>query len=107
MAKEINLFNEVHIDYVGDPVDANYKWIDHITTQMLENNLGYLDALRRSIEVANMKYCDDVRAQQDSMGTAVLAGVEDDISYDALVKLIETMRNGIALRRVAALASQQ
>lgn len=109
MAKEINLLNEVRIEYVNRPnyYQTEGDWIEQITTQLLENNLGYLDNLRRSIEVANMKHCDDVRASTDSMGTAVLAGVEDDICYDTLVSLIQTMRNGIALRRVAALVDKQ
>lgn len=75
--------------------------VEKVVTQMLENNLGYLDSLRRSIEMVNRKGIDEVREFGDTLAASVLAGVEETISYDGLVDLIAEMKDGIAFRRMA------
>lgn len=74
-------------------------------TQVLENNLTHLESLRASIETARQKHeIDDVRDFGDTMGGQLLRGVEDEVDYTDLVKLITHIKDGIAQRRVALAA---
>lgn len=72
-------------------------------TQMLENNVGTLDALRVVAFDNGMKERGtDVRLLGHA-GTALLAGYEDLIDYRGLVSIINSMKAGIARRRTAAI----
>lgn len=75
--------------------------VEKVVTQMLENNLGYLDSLRRSIELVSRKNISDVREFGDTLAASVLAGVEETIGYDGLLDIIAEMKDGIAFRRMA------
>ena len=72
-------------------------------TRVLKNNLTALESLRASIERAQRKSMDDVREFGDTMGSAMLLGVEETVSYDDLLDLIAEMEMGLAKRAVAAL----
>lgn len=73
---------------------------DDLVTQILDNNLHELEELRRSIERAQRKDCEDVR-EFDTVGSQLLRGVESPIGYHDLVDLITDLRQGLARRRTA------
>ena len=109
MAKDNETLAQIINEEVGfEPASVKLHWIarptldvEKVVTQMLENNLGYLDTLRRSIERVNRKGIDEVREFGDTLAASVLAGVEETISYDGLLDIIAEMKNGIAYRRIA------
>lgn len=79
--------------------------LPRVVTQILENDLTYLESLRSGIEAARQKHeIDDVRDFGDTMGGQLLRGVEDEVDYTDLVKLITHIKDGIAQRRVALAA---
>lgn len=71
---------------------------DALVTQILDNNLHELEELRRGIERAQRKDVEDVR-EFDTIGSALLRGVESPITYYDLVDLIKDVRQGLARRR--------
>lgn len=74
---------------------------DAVITQVLENVVGFLDSARRDLESTNRKGGYDVRERiGNSMATTLLAGVEEVVTYNDLVKLVDDMRLGLARRRV-------
>lgn len=73
---------------------------EEMITQILNNVIADLDSTRANLERAGRKVIDDVRDAADTMGTALLRGVEQEIAYDDLVKLINTMRRGVSRRTV-------
>lgn len=73
-----------------------------ITTYVLENTLAHLEYLRSAIERAKRKDIYDVREFGDTAAAQILAGVEERISYDDLVKLVNHWKDGIAARRLKA-----
>lgn len=72
-------------------------------TQMLENNVGVLDNLRQTAALANQRNKAEMRLHGHP-ASALLTGYEEPIDYYQLVAIINTMKAGIARRRVAALA---
>lgn len=109
MAKDNETLAQIINEEVGfEPASVKLHWlarptldVEKVITQMLENNLGYLDNLRRSIELVNRKGIEEVRQFGDTLAASVLAGVEETITYDGLVDLIAEMKDGIAFRRMA------
>jgi len=70
-------------------------------TQILDNNIGFLDALRRSLESTGNKRVSDVRMYGDTMAASLLSGFEGTVTYDGLVDIIDNMKAGVARRRIA------
>jgi len=70
-------------------------------TQILDNNISYLDSLRRSLESTNNKAIHDVRLYGDTVAAAMLSGFEGTVGYENLVDIIDDMKAGVARRRVA------
>lgn len=98
---------EVQFPLTGDAVkltgvSVKALDIDDVITQVLENNITHLESLRSSIERAQRKSIYDVREFGDTYAASLFVGVEERVSYDDLLKLIKTMRVGLAARRVAA-----
>ena len=79
------------------------EMIEGQITRVIENTLSDLEALRHGIESAGSKYgLVDVRQHRGvgAAGVAHLRGVEATITYSDLVHLVDTMRSGLARRRV-------
>ena len=75
--------------------------VDAVISQIQDNVLADLEATRAALESAGRKVIDDVRDAANTPGTALLRGVESEISYDNVVQLINAYKRGIARRRVA------
>jgi len=74
--------------------------VEAVTSQVLDNVLTDLEELRSSLERTGRKVVDDVRDAANSMGTSHLRGVETEVTYDDVVKLVNHLKRGIARRRV-------
>lgn len=84
-------------------LDVRVFNVEASITQMLETNLGHLEALRRSLEQASSKDIDDVRFYGDSFAASLLTGIEEAVDYSDLCNLIKSFKDGIARRRVSQL----
>ena len=96
------LIGEVNIPVYAKVREDRKKKVDTLLTATLETSLGHLDDLRRTLERTNQKNIDDVR-KRAGWGSDLLAAIEGRITYYDLVQLINEMRDGIAMRRAAAL----
>lgn len=77
-----------------------------VISQMLDNNVAVLDDLRREAFGAGQKdKGTDVRLHGHP-ATELLAGFETKVDYYGLVAVINSMKAGIARRRVAAIEVQ-
>lgn len=97
-------FSDVFPDGIVAAAESDIRAVrrltDDLVTQILDNNLHELEELRRGIERAQRKDVEDVR-EFDTIGSALLRGVESPVSYFDLVDLITDLRQGLARRRTA------
>lgn len=104
MARELN-------ESIGDIISgeaSNYMFssfpplfdIEGVISQMLDNNLAQLEALRVVAENCFRKDAQEVRLFGHP-ATTLLSGVELPISYYDLVEVIIAMKAGIAARRAS------
>lgn len=75
--------------------------VEAVITQILDNDIDALEALRAELERSNNRAIPDVRYHGNTAASVVLRGVEDTVTYSDLVLLINRLKAGVARRRVS------